>query len=300
MAGTAIETVALCKRFGRHVALDHLDLAVPSGTVFGYLGPNGAGKSTTIRVLMGLISSTSGTASVLGLDVSRRSVELSRRVGYLPGDFVAYRDLTVGDYLSYVAHLRGGVRASDVDVLVERFEVDPGRRIGTLSHGNRQKVGLIQATMHRPDLLVLDEPTSGLDPLMQREFLQLLREFRDEGRTVFLSSHVLAEVEAVADMVAIIRDGRLVTTSDIDELRARTRRRVELAFADHTAPPVETLSRLDSVTICSVEGDVVALEVEGSMAELMAVAAPFGIDRVVSANVDLEDAFLQYYADEGR
>ena len=269
--------------------------------MFGYLGPNGAGKSTTIRVLMGLIGATAGTAKVLGVDVSGRRVELSRRVGYLPGDFVAYRDLTVGEYLQYLGRLRGGVASADVDVLVERFEVDPGRKISTLSHGNRQKVGLIQATMHRPDLLVLDEPTSGLDPLMQREFLGLLREFRDEGRTVFLSSHVLAEVEAVADLVAIIRNGRLVTTSDIDALKARTRRRVQLTFADRAAPPAEVLSNLASVTRCSVDGDVAELEVEGSMSELMAIAAPYGIERVVSGNVDLEDAFLQFYDDqEGR
>ena len=265
--------------------------------MFGYLGPNGAGKSTTIRVLMGLIGATAGGAKVLGVDVSRRRLELSRRVGYLPGDFVAYRDLSVGEYLRYLGQLRGGVASGDVDALVERFEVDPGRRISTLSHGNRQKVGLIQATMHRPDLLVLDEPTSGLDPLMQREFLGLLREFR-EGRTVFLSSHVLAEVEAVADLVAIIRRGRLVTTSDIDALKSRTRRRVQLTFAERAAPPIEVLSTLGSVTRCTLDGDVAELEVEGSMAELMAVAAPYGIERVVSGNVDLEDAFLQFYDDQ--
>jgi ABC-2 type transport system ATP-binding protein len=294
MDGAVIRTRGLGKCYGATTALDALDLEVMPGTIFGYLGPNGAGKSTTIRLLMGLIRPTSGSATVLGLDIVRQRQEIHRLVGYLPGDFAAYRDLTGGQYLDHLAHLRGDVDPEEVQLLAKRFELDLERRIGTLSHGNRQKVGIIQACMHRPPLLILDEPTSGLDPLMQREFLALMREFRDAGRTVFLSSHVLSEVEAVADLVGIIRKGRLVMTSDVGELKARTRRRIDLRFAD-PSPPIAELTAVPSVRDLEVVDGVVQLTNEGSMAELLRVAAPFGIDRVVSNEVDLEDVFLQYY-----
>ena len=226
------------------------------------------------------------------------ALEIHRSVGYLPSDFSAYRDLTAGQYLEYLSNLRGGVEAGRAELLAKRFELDLDRRIGTLSHGNRQKVGIIQACMHEPELLVLDEPTSGLDPLMQREFLALIREFRDAGRTVFLSSHMLSEVEAVVDLVGILRHGRLVMTSGVAELKARTRRRVDLTFRPGSPPPIETLAKVTSIREIQVEGDTVQLVVEGSMAELLAVAAPFGIERVVSNEVDLENIFLEYYEDQ--
>ncbi|HEY3006386.1 MAG TPA: ABC transporter ATP-binding protein, partial [Kribbellaceae bacterium] len=187
-AGPAIRTWALSKSYGRRPALTELDLEVPAGGVFGYLGPNGAGKTTTIRLLAGLLRPTSGRAEVLGLDTVRDRERVQRRIGYLPGDFVAYHDLTGEQYLRYLAGLRGGVDWASVERLAKRFDLDLGLRIHTLSHGNRQKVGLVQAFMHGPDLLILDEPTNGLDPIMQREFVTLLRETRDAGRTVFLSS----------------------------------------------------------------------------------------------------------------
>jgi ABC-2 type transport system ATP-binding protein len=280
------------------VALDQLDLEVPEGVVFGYLGPNGAGKSTTIRMLVGLINPTGGSAAVLGHDVVRDRRALHREIGYLPGDFAAYRDLTAQQYLTYLANLRGGVDAGSVELLAKRFDLDLDRRIGTMSHGNRQKVGIIQACMHHPRVLVLDEPTSGLDPLMQHEFLDLVREFRDEGCTIFLSSHVLNEVEAVADLIAIIRSGRLVMSSDVAQLKSRTRRRVELTFADSASSHVEELSRVPSVHGLEVVDGAVVMDVEGSMAELMRVAAPHGIERVVSNEVDLEGIFMEYYDGE--
>lgn len=295
-----IETRGLTKRYRRTLALESLDLEVQPGTVFGYLGPNGAGKSTTIRLLMGLIRPTSGTATVLGYDIVGERREVHRHVGYLPGDFMAYRDLTAEQYLGHLAQLRGGVETADVELLTKRLDLDPDRRIGALSHGNRQKVGIIQAFMHRPQLLVLDEPTSGLDPLMQREFLALVREARDDGRSVFLSSHVLSEIEAVADVVGIIRKGRLVVVSDLDALKARTRRRLDLSFSDGVPPPIAELTAVTNVRDLEVVDGVVQLTVEGSMAELLRVAAPFGIDRVVSNEVDLEGVFLQYYEDEER
>ncbi len=291
----AIATRALAKHYRDVPALAGLDLDVPAGCVFGYLGPNGAGKTTTIRLLLGLIRPTGGSATVLGFDTVTERHEVHRRVGYLPGEFAAYRELTGAQYLEYLAELRGGVDRAAIDELAERFDLDLRPRIKNLSHGNRQKVGIVQACMHRPDLLILDEPTQGLDPLMQQEFLDLLREHRDHGRTVFLSSHVLAEVEEIADAVAIIRAGRLVMVSTVDELKARARRPVEIAFAEPSAAPLDALRAVGNVVEVGEVGDRVRVVVEGSMAELLRVAAPYGIERVISEELDLEGVFLQYY-----
>jgi ABC-2 type transport system ATP-binding protein len=290
-----IVAIGLGKRFGDTVALQDLDLKVPAGRIFGYLGPNGSGKSTTIRLLLGLIRPTAGSATVLGSDIVSEREEIHRGVGYLPGDFAAYKELTGNQYLAYFAELRGGVGQSAIEALAERFELDLNRRIGTLSHGNRQKVGIVQAFMHEPDLLILDEPTQGLDPLMQNVFLDLLRETRDAGRTVFLSSHVLREVEEVADTVAIIKDGHLVTISDVAELKTRTRRRVRLTFADGVDPPVVELRSVTNVVEATIVDGSIELVVEGSMAEFLRVAAPYGVEQIVSDEVDLEGMFLQYY-----
>ncbi len=232
---------------------------------------------------------------MLGFDPVSEPQEVHRRVGYLPGDFAAYRDMTGRRYLRYLANLRGGVDEGRSHDLAERFELNLDRAIGALSHGNRQKVGLIQAMMHQPDLLVLDEPTQGLDPLMQRVFLELLSEQRDAGRTVFLSSHILAEVEEVADRVAIIRNGRLATVRDINALKARTRRRLELRFTEGVEPPFDQLGAVEGVIQVARLGSTVEVVVEGSMAELLRFVAPFGVERVVSNEVDLEGVFLQYY-----
>jgi len=225
----------------------------------------------------------------------RDRIAVRRVVGYLPGDFVAYRDLTGREYLDFVANVRGGVDPAEVSRLATRFDLDLDRAIGSLSHGNRQKVGIIQACMHRPPVLVLDEPTSGLDPLMQREFLDLVRERRDDGATVFLSSHVLSEVEAVADMVGIIRQGHLVMVSDVAQLKARLRRRMTLTFTAEASTAADALARVDNVRHVEATGHDAELVVEGSMAELLRVAAPFGIERVVSNDVDLEGVFLEWY-----
>ncbi|WP_202867927.1 ABC transporter ATP-binding protein [Kribbella pittospori] len=227
-----IRTRRLTKRFGHRTALDGLDLDVPAGMILGCLGPNGAGKTTTIRLLAGLIRPTSGSAMVFGFDAADQYDAIQRRIGYLPGDFVAYPDLTGRQYLSYFAHLYGGVERKRIELLAKRFDLDLAVRIGALSRGNRQKVGILQAFMHEPELLILDEPTAGLDPLMQREFRTLLRETRDAGRTVFLSSHVMSEVEAVADTVAILRAGQLVTTQSVQDLKDRAAD-LEAAFLDY-------------------------------------------------------------------
>ncbi len=300
MDAAVIATRGLTKCYGHTPALEGLELTVPAGVVFGFLGPNGAGKSTTIRVLMGLIRPSAGSATVLGHDVVRERRVIHGLVGYLPGDFTAYNDLTGIEYLTYLSNLRGDVDPTEAQLLAKRFEVDLDRRIGTLSHGNRQKVGIIQACMHRPDLLILDEPTSGLDPLMQHQFIGLVRDVRDRGGTVFLSSHVLTEVEAVADLVGVIRQGRLVMTSGLADLKARTRRRVEFTFNAGTPLPTVELRNVPSVRALEVEGAKVRLVVEGSMAELMRVAAPYGIERVVSNELDLEEVLLHYYEAEGQ
>jgi len=293
---TAIKTLGLTKHFGRLVALDEVDLEVPTGIVFGYLGPNGAGKTTTIRLLMGLLRPTAGRAEILGLDSHVDRDELHRRIGYLPGEFVSYGDLTGEQYLRHLAALRGGVHWPDVQLLAERLDFDLDRRLGALSHGNRQKAGLVQAFMHEPDLLILDEPTLGLDPLVQREFLALVREAREAGRTVFLSSHILTEVEEVADVVGILRSGTLLVVEQVESLKAKALRRIDLVFAHD--PPVAELQRVGGIRELRTSGTTAHLVIEGSTRDLLAAAAPHGIENVVSYEADLEEIFLSYYNQE--
>jgi ABC-2 type transport system ATP-binding protein len=289
----AIRTYGLSKRFGGRPALVDLDLEVPEGVVFGYLGPNGAGKTTTIRLLAGLLRPSGGHAEVLGSDVVHRRQAAQRRIGYLPGEFVAYPDLTAGQYLRFFAHLHGGADLSRVTAVAERLDLDLSLRIGAMSHGNRQKVGIVRAFLPRPPVLILDEPTAGLDPLVQREFLSLVREARDAGRTVFLSSHVLSEVEAVADMVGILRLGRLVDVQSVAALKAQALRRLTLTF--DRPVPAEALRRASGVRDVTVDGSRAQLVVEGSTADLLAVAAPHRVSAIVSQEPDLEEIFLTYY-----
>jgi ABC-2 type transport system ATP-binding protein len=292
-----IRTSGLSKHYGHIVGLESLDLQVPPGIVFGCLGPNGAGKTTAIRLLVGLLRPTHGRAEVLGIDLAADPDEVQRRVGYLPGDFKAYPDLTGAQYLRYLGNLRGGADQQAVERLAKRFELDLSRRIGALSHGNRQKVGIIQAFMSDPQLLILDEPTSGLDPLMQREFLALVREARSAGRTVLLSSHILTEVEAVADMVGILRQGHLATVDSVENLKARALRRIDLIFAHEV--PEAMLADVPGVREIYADGMIAQLTVEGSTADLIAALASYRVDDVVSHEADLEEVFLAYYAEKG-
>lgn len=291
----AIRATDLTKHYGRTVALEGLDLEIAPGTVFGYLGPNGAGKTTTIRVLMGLLRPTRGRAEIFGLDSQRGRDRIHRRVGYVPGEFVAYPDLVAEQYLRFMATLREGVAWSDVELLAKRLDLDLAGRIGAMSHGNRQKVGLVQAFMHHPELLILDEPTIGLDPLMQREFEALVREARDAGRTVFLSSHILHEVEELADTVGILRRGHMVVVQSVESLKARAVRRLDITFTG--PPPLQALRGVPGVSEVGADGATVSLVVEGSMEVLLRVAAPHGIRNVVTHEVDLEEVFLGYYGD---
>ncbi|MGD0196667.1 MAG: ABC transporter ATP-binding protein [Solirubrobacteraceae bacterium] len=292
-AQPAIATSGLSKDYGSGRGVFELDLEVERGEVFGFLGPNGAGKSTTMRLLLDLIKPTSGSARVLGLDVSTSSIEIRRRVGFLPGDLAMYPKLTGRVVLDYLAHLRGGVDARVRDSLAERFDTDLDRPIRQLSTGNRQKLGLIQAFMHEPDLLILDEPIAGLDPLVQQSFHALLREVSAQGRTVFLSSHTLSEVERVTHRVAILRKGRLVVVDSLENLRKVAIQRLEIEFS----APVdgEQFRALPGVRDVKAEGHTVTIGFEGSADAVVKAVAAHEVLAIRPREDDLEEIFLRYY-----
>jgi ABC-2 type transport system ATP-binding protein len=288
-----ILTDRLTKSYGARRGVIELSFSVSPGEVFGYLGPNGAGKTTTIRTLLDLIRPTSGRALVFGLDPRRDAVRIHARVGYLPGEFSLYEHMTGAEYLAYLASLRGGVPTERIRELAERLDVDLGAKIRTLSHGNRQKIGLIQAFMHHPELLILDEPTSGLDPLIQHEFTQLIEETRAEGRTVFLSSHVMPEVERVCDRVGIIREGRLVAVEEIGDLRAKELRTLEVRFGQPIRP--DAFDGVPGVREARVNGETARVTVTGPMDALVKRLAAFEVVDLVSHEPSLEEIFLTFY-----
>jgi beta-exotoxin I transport system ATP-binding protein len=297
MAGdVAIQTTRLTKDFGGGHGLFGLDLEVERGEILGFLGPNGAGKSTTMRLLLDLIKPTSGSATLLGLDSRADSLEIRRRVGFLPGELALYPTLTGAAMLDYLADLRGGVDRRVRDDLAERFGADLDRRIRELSTGNRQKLGLIQAFMHEPELLILDEPIAGLDPLVQQSFHALLREVAAKGRTVFLSSHTLSEVERVADRVAIVRRGQLVVVDSLERLRGVAVRRLEVEFAGPT-PGAEELGAVPGVREVAREGAHLVVAFEGSADALVKAIAQYEVRSIRSRDDDLEEIFLRYYQD---
>ncbi|MGZ9160618.1 MAG: ABC transporter ATP-binding protein [Candidatus Limnocylindrales bacterium] len=290
---TVIETERLTKSYGIHRGIVELDLAVAEGEIFGFLGPNGAGKTTTMRVLLDLIRPTSGRAAVFGIDTSKDPVAIHRRLGYLPGEFDLYDRLTGADTIAYFANLRGGVDTGYVSALVERLDLDPSRRFKEYSKGNKQKVGLVIALQHRPDLLILDEPTAGLDPLIQQTFFEIIREAKADGRSVFLSSHIIDEVDRTCDRVAIIREGRLVQVDRIEAIRRLAFHHVELKFARPV--PAAIFSTLEGVSDITAEDSVLRMRVAGPIGGVLAAAAPHGIVDVVSREPNLEDVFLAQY-----
>jgi ABC-2 type transport system ATP-binding protein len=296
----AISTGGLTKDYGQGHGLFGLDLSVERGEILGFLGPNGAGKSTTMKLLLDLIRPTAGAATLLGLDSRTDSLAIRRRVGYLPGDFALYPRLTGAAMLDYLADLRGGVDKKLRDDLAERFGAQLDRPVHELSTGNRQKLGLIQAFMHAPELLILDEPIAGLDPLVQQSFHALLADVAAEGRTVFLSSHTLSEVERVAHRVAILRSGKLVAVDSLDNLRAIAVRRLEIEFgsAGDTPEPQE-LQRLDGVREVKQEGDHLIVAYEGSADPLVKAIARHEVRSLRSVDDDLEEIFLRYYREDG-
>jgi beta-exotoxin I transport system ATP-binding protein len=288
----------LTKLYGRVRGILDLDFEVESGEVFGFLGPNGAGKTTTIRLLLDLIRPTRGRIELFGRD-PRRDVGVRRRIGYLPGDLRLDEHLTARELFTYFGHLRGIRAPMAAQALAERLGLELDRPLGALSKGNRQKVGLVKAFMHAPDLLILDEPTSGLDPLVQQTFYELVAETREHGTTVFLSSHVLPEVQHIADRVALIRDGRLVVVAGVDELRARARARVEVTFASAPAPaPAPAPASFDGIAgVHELErnGHRVLFSLEGEADALIKALARHRVLAIDSHEADLEDVFLSLY-----
>jgi len=293
----AIRTQGLTKDYGAGRGLFDLDLEVRAGEVFGYLGPNGAGKTTTIRQLMGLAYPTRGLASIFGLDCHRQAVEVKGHVGYVPGEPPQFGGLRGREVIAYLGAMAGGVDQAHVKELVERLELDVSRRYREYSSGNKKKLLLVIAFMHQPRLLILDEPTSGLDPLNQQEFYTMVREARQRGGTVFLSSHVLSEVEHVCDRVGIIRAGRLVKVASLEELHEIRLHRVEIEFAGGV--PVQAIRGADGVDDVTVENHRVHCVVRGSFEPLLAAVAGAHVVNLSSHEPSLEDTFLEYYSEAG-
>ncbi len=288
-----IRADGLTKYYGRRRGLDGLDLEVRQGEVYGFLGPNGAGKTTTIRILLDLIRPTKGQVTVLGEPPRRGGPALRRRLGYLPGDFLVSGGQSARELLTHLGYLRGGVAPAKIEALAERFELDLGARIGSLSRGNRQKVGVVQAFMHEPELLVMDEPTTGLDPLMQQRFLELVAESRAAGQTVFMSSHVLSEVQQSADRVGIVREGRMVAVEAVETLRARAVRRVEVRFDEPVA--AEAFAGLPDVVDVAVEDAILRCRLTGRPDAFVKALARFGVASLTVEEPDLEEHFFEYY-----
>lgn len=300
----AILLTQLMKDYGDVRALDGLDLSVEPGQVFGFLGPNGAGKTTALRIMLDLIRPTSGHVEVLGFDAQSESVEVRRRVGYLPDDPQMYDHMTGERFLDFMSALRGDSTGDRVTVrafrnsLYDRLQLDPTRRIGTLSRGNRQKVGLVLALMSEPELVVLDEPTTGLDPLVREEVELLLKEIAADGRTVFFSSHVLSEVEQVCDRVAMLRDGRLIDVLEPREERRLAPQRYTVTFAADGAPAASVFAALEGVAVISATASEVVLETTGGADGLVKCLANYTVARLETHEVSLEELFLSYYQPE--
>jgi ABC-2 type transport system ATP-binding protein len=290
----AISVAGLHKSFGRTHALDGLDLTVETGEVHGFLGPNGAGKSTTIRILLGLLRADRGAAQLLGGDPWRDAVTLHRRLAYVPGDVTLWRNLSGGEVIDLLGRLRGGLDEARRRQLLERFELDPTKKGRAYSKGNRQKVALVAAFASDVDLLILDEPTSGLDPLMEEVFRECVREERDRGRTVLLSSHILSEVEALCDRVSIIRAGRTVETGSLGELRHLTRTSVTAELAGEP----NGLGRLPGVHDLDVRGNRVRLQVDTDKLDaVLRQLSETGVRSLTSTPPTLEELFLRHYED---
>lgn len=294
-----IETTGLTKYYGKVRGVEGLDLAVREGEVFGYLGPNGAGKTTTIRLLLDLIRPTRGSARLFGQEVRGHAAQLKQRLGNLPGELALWSNLTARELITFVGNLRGGLDWTWVEELATRLDLDLSRRVGAFSHGNKQKVGLIQAFAHNPDLLILDEPTTGLDPLIQQEFYRLIDEVKAEGRTVFLSSHILPEVERVCDRVGIIRNGHLAAVEEIAELKRKRLRHMELAFDQPVPPSAFDLPGVRDMTATENRLCFFVEETPGSLDRVLKQAAQFNVVDLRFEQATLEDIFLTYYRRTG-
>jgi ABC-2 type transport system ATP-binding protein len=297
-SASAIRTEGLTKRFGDVLALDGLDLVVERGEVFGFLGPNGAGKTTTIRLLLHLIHATAGRAWVMGVPADDVA-HAHRHLGYVAGDVALWPQLTGLEVLHLLGNLSGNVDEAYRDELLRRLDLDPTRRIRTLSKGNRQKVALVAALMHRPDVLLLDEPTAGLDPLMEAEFQQIVREAAGSGQTVFLSSHILDEVEDICTRVAILRSGRLVEVATLDKLRQKDVTVFDVVL-DASAGPAPSFASVPGVVAQQPVDGAVRLSVRGSPQPLLAELGRQPVVSLRSREPDLEEVFLSFYGVQDR
>jgi ABC-2 type transport system ATP-binding protein len=289
-----INTIGLSKQYGKQRALHDLNLEVHAGEVLGYLGPNGAGKTTTIRLLLGLISPTAGSATIFGLDVHRDAPEVHRHLAYVPGDPNLWPGLTGKQTLALLGRTHGAFDQAYRDELVKRFDFDPTKKVRSYSKGNRQKLNLIAALMTRAELLILDEPTSGLDPLMEQRFRESIEEAKHNGQTVFLSSHILSEVEALCDRVAILRDGELLEIGTLAEMRHLAAVEVEATF---DGPPPD-VTNVPGVSAPVVEGRRLRCHVTGSIQPLLSVLAASGVREMLSAEPSLEELFLSHYGSD--
>ena len=293
MTNHVIETHDLTVQYGKRRGIKNINLSVEQGEVFGFLGPNGAGKTTTQRVLMDVIHPTSGRAAIFGRDSQKEGVSIRKRVSYLPGELNLYPNMKAEDFLNMLASLQDArIDNAYRQQLYGRLDLDPSRNMKEYSRGNKQKIGIIAAFMGKPNLLILDEPTSGLDPLVQQTVMELVREVKQDGRTVFFSSHILPEVQAVCDRVGIIRDGELIQTASVEALTKQSFKRLNLTFQN--MPPVDAFVR-EGVTEIGRDGSIVMLEIRSGLPELMATAAHYGIEDIESPHITLEEIFLNFY-----
>ncbi|WP_040692475.1 ABC transporter ATP-binding protein [Nocardia vinacea] len=293
MTTAAIRTEGLTKHYGKHVALTDLNLEVGQGEVFGFLGPNGAGKSTTIRILLDLIRPTSGRVEVFGVEPRVGDAQLRGRIGYLPGELEIEGRNTARELLAFLADLRGDVAPNRITDLADLLDLDLSKKVGAMSKGNKQKVGIIAAFMHNPDLLILDEPTSGLDPLLQQRFLDLVDAAKRNGQTVFMSSHILSEVQQTADRAVIMRAGKLLGTENVEDLRRRSPRSVELVFGEDIFG--DDFAGLPGVRDLTVDGKTLRCTTEGEVDTLFKMAAKYQLVSVLSTEPDLEQIFFSRY-----
>jgi ABC-2 type transport system ATP-binding protein len=298
MSEAIVETQDLTVYYGKHRGIINVDLSIEQGEVFGFLGPNGAGKTTTQRVLMDVIRPTKGRATIFGLDCQKDGVAIRKRIGYLPGELSLYPNMRGRNFL----HMIGSLQEKEIEPsyrqeLYERLDLDPSRKMKEYSHGNKQKIGIVAAFMGKPDLLVLDEPTTGLDPLVQQVVMELVGEAKEEGRTVFFSSHILPEVQAVCDRVGIIREGRLVKTERVETLTKRQFKRLHLSFRQ--LPPADAFA-MEGVSETGREDLTVVLEVREGIQQVLEAAMPYGIEDIETPPVTLEEIFLAFYGRENQ
>ncbi len=292
-ASPIIKLENLTKKFGTARGVTEVNLTVNKGEVFGFIGPNGAGKSTTIRMLLDFIRPTEGTITVLGMDSKRDSLAIRRRVGYISGDMALENRLTGRQYLEYMAGIHGNIPWSNVQKYVDRLQCEIEKKIGSLSRGNRQKIALVAALMHNPDLLILDEPTSGLDPLMQAEFAKLITEHTSKGKTAFISSHVLSEIQELCDRVGFIKEGKLMSVTPLNELLAQSFRSVSITLSKKATASL--LKDVQNVTDVTVDGNIITCKVSGDFTPLLKKLSSHRVTDMLIREPDLEELFLGMY-----